>query len=391
MSDPRPALSQPAAEPPDAAPAEALAEVWELLDVLPDAAASPAMMATTMEMAAAPAPGGPHREAAPRGWRDALGWLPAATIVLASLVVGIAVGRATLPNPETGLLTYLPFVRHLDLLREAGSVAFLEELARRDYPVPRRLPPGQSPAAALADVEKFDAAVAAFRGLEQQDDGKDVLAARREEVLAMPERERRQLDKAADAFLRLSGTERRELIAVGRALADPSRQRLVDAARLWHQWIQLRDPADRRDVIDLGIAERVEWLDRMIRFDERMMEGREGMRQFFEREQWRRPQSGQPPQGKPDFMPPGPPRQGPPGGPGMQQRPRGPNGPGGPFGPRGPEPRGPEPRGPESQGGERRGPEPKPEPRGSEGEGRGRPPVSRAGQAGPGETRAEPR
>jgi len=36
-------------------PSLALGEVWELLDVLPAAAASPDMMATTIEMAAVPA------------------------------------------------------------------------------------------------------------------------------------------------------------------------------------------------------------------------------------------------------------------------------------------------------------------------------------------------
>lgn len=378
MSDARtPPPGAAADPPPDAVPAEVLAEVWDLLDVLPDVAASPDMMATTMEMAAAPAAATAGAEGVKAGVRDAVRWLPAAAIVVASLCIGIAAGRATLPNPETGILTSLPFVQHLDLLREAGSVGFLEELARREYPAPRRLPPAQSPATVLADVEKFDAAVASFRQAEADGDGKEMLAARRGQVLALPERERRQLDKSVETFLRLSASDRRELIAVGRALADPARRRLVDAARLWHQWIQLRDPADRRDVIDLGTAERLEWLDRMARFDERMTEGRDGMRPFLDRDPRRRqppgsPGPGQQPQGRPEFMPPGPPRQGQPGPPGMQQRPRVPNGPGGPNVPGGPGQRGPEPRGPE-------------------GEGRGRPPVSRDEPAAPAETRAAPR
>ena len=379
MSEPHP----PSGPSPDAAvdlastePSQALAEVWDLLDALPDAAASPAMMATTMEMAAAPAAVGAARGRATSGRWEAWGWLSAAAIVLASLAIGIAAGRSTLPNPETGILTYLPLVQHLDLLREAGSVAFLEELATRDYPAPRRLPPAQSPADVLADVEEFDAAVASFRRLEADGDGKELLAARRAQVLGMPERERRQLDKSVEAFLRLSASDRRELIAVGRAIADPSRKRLLDAARLWHQWIQLRDPADRRDVIDLGTADRLEWLDRMTRFDGRM-DGRDGMRQFFERDPRRRPPQGQ---GGPEFAPPGqPPRQGPPGPPGMQQRPRGGNGPGGPGGPGGsggPNP----PGGPRGQ-----------DPRGPEGEGRGRPPFRPAEPKPSAETPAAPR
>jgi hypothetical protein len=291
VSDSRPAPAaprpSPIEDPEAAAPSEALAEVWDLLDALPDAAASPAMMATTMEMAAAPAAGGPRRGAA-AGWEVAR-WLPAAAVVLAALAIGIAAGRSTLPNPETGILANLPFVQNLDLLREAGSVGFLEELARREYPAPRRPPPAQSPATVLADLEKFDAAVASLRGADADGGSKDVVAARREQVLALPERERRQLEKSVETYLRLSGSDRRELVAVGRALADPARTRLAAAARLWHQWIQLRDPADRRDVIDLGTSERIEWLDRMTRFDARMEVRGEAIRQFYERDPRRRP------------------------------------------------------------------------------------------------------
>ena len=132
-----------AAEPAAAEPSQALAEVWDLLDALPEAVASPDMMATTMEMAAAPATATAGREVVQAGAWEAVRWLPGAVIVLASLGIGIAVGRATLPNPETGILTSLPFVQNLDLLREAGSVAFLEELATREYPAPRRLPPSR--------------------------------------------------------------------------------------------------------------------------------------------------------------------------------------------------------------------------------------------------------
>jgi hypothetical protein len=340
-------------------PAEALADVWQMLDALPAAAASSDMMATTIEMAAVPLPGGftATRAASPqtssssgrtiRGIeRSAAGWwLPAAAVVFVSLIVGIAAGRATAPNPELGVLANLPIAQHVDLLREAGSVAFLEEVARRGYPPPRRPPLAQSPADVRADVQEFDAAIEAIRAVEATATSRESLAARREEVLALPEQARRQLEKSVESYQRLSAADRRELTSLGRALADPDRDSLVQAARLWHQWIQLRDPADRRDVIDLGTADRLEWLDRWTRLDARnetRMEVRENARQFYDRE-WpnrRRP----PPDANGDDFPrqpgqPGPLRQ--PGQPGPP-RPRGPAmgpGPDGPrFNARGPQP-----------------------------------------------------
>jgi len=342
-------------------PAEALADVWQMLDALPAAAASSDMMATTIEMAAVPLPGGftATRAASPqtssstsssrtiRGIeRSALGWwLPAAAVVFVSLIVGIAAGRATAPNPELGVLANLPIAQHVDLLREAGSVAFLEEVAKRGYPPPRRPPLAQSPADVRADVQEFDAAIEAIRAVEATATSRESLAARREEVLALPEQARRQLEKSVESYQRLSAADRRELASLGRALADPKRGSLVQAARLWHQWIQLRDPADRRDVIDLDTADRLEWLDRWTRLDARnetRMEVRENARQFYERE-WpnrRRP----PPDTNGDDFPrqPGQPR--PPGQPGQfgPPRPRGPAmgpGPDGPrFNARGPQP-----------------------------------------------------
>jgi len=343
-------------------PSLALADVWRLLDVLPAAAASPDMLATTLEMAAvtgasraaAAGAGGPRagvgRATAPDGAARA-GWPAAAAAVLASLVIGLAAGRATAPNPELAILANLPIAEHVDMLREAGSVAFLEEVARRGYSAPRR-PPAQSAAVVRADEQEFEAAIESLRAADIDGSGRELLASRREQVLQLPDDKRRELEKAVEAYQRLSAADRRELVALGRALADPGREQLLKAARIWHLWIQRRDPADRRDVIDLGTADRLEWLDRWTRLDSRndpRLDGRDNGRQFFEREfeNRRRPAAESRP-GDPEFRdpppefrrddqprPPGPPRpRGPGGGPRL--------GPG--FGPGGALGRWPEPR-----------------------------------------------
>ncbi|NBT14273.1 MAG: hypothetical protein EBS56_11965 [Planctomycetia bacterium] len=79
--------------------------------------------------------------------------------------------------------------------------------------------------------------------------------------------ERRRLVDAAAEFSRLSPTRRRELVQVARALGGrdgtgPDRDELLAAARLWHQWLATRDPADRKSVIELDTPERLEWLER---------------------------------------------------------------------------------------------------------------------------------
>jgi hypothetical protein len=247
-------------------------------------------------------------------------WLPGVAIVLASLLAGIAVGRATAPIPEWTILASLPVVQHLDLLREAGSVGFLEAVSKGGYPPPRRPPPAQSKADVREDAEAFDAAIAALRTAGDVTTSRETLVARREQVLQMSDTARRQLERSAGTFQRLSGADRSDLVAVGRALADPSREQLLKAARIWHLWVQLRDPADRRDVIDLSAEDRLEWLDRWTRIDSRH-DSRDPMRPYFERE-WenrRRP----PPEFRRDDQPrpPGPrgpgQGQGPGPGPGM--------------------------------------------------------------------------
>ncbi|MFM1996007.1 MAG: hypothetical protein RLZZ111_394 [Planctomycetota bacterium] len=313
------------------APAAALGEVWTLLDSLPPARVSTDLMATTVEMAAVPlrpngrtlttASGGTWGSTPPGAFALPGGftlphWLPAAAVLLGSLVGGLVVGRASLPNPDQTLLQNLPCIEQFDLLREAGSVAFLEEVARRGYPAPRRPPPAQSPADVRADAEQFDAAIASLRAADVTATDRATVAARREQVVRMVDSRRRQLEKSVESYQRLPPSDRRDLLAVGRALADPKREQLLEAARRWHQWVRLRDPADRRDVIELGTEDRLEWLDRWTRLDAKlenrdfMRENiRDNARQLFERE-WenrRRPGGGEP-RDRPPELRPGPTR-----------------------------------------------------------------------------------
>jgi len=283
-------------------PALALAGVWDLLDVLPPAAASPVLSATTLELAAVPSagtvpPAGTASTAvlpaahapAPPGRRPAWlpawlpTWLPPALVVIGGLGVGYAAGRSTAPDPDRRVLDHLPEIEHLDLLREAGSVSFLEEIAKAGYAPPRRLGIVQSPAEVMEDTREFDAAIDDLRKAAGAEPTAAMIEARRSRLLAMPDRERRQIEKAVESWLALSTADQRELARLARALAEPRRDALLKAARLWHQWVRQRDPADRRDVIDLGVAERIEWIDRATRFESRF-DQRDQQRPPFDRD-----------------------------------------------------------------------------------------------------------
>lgn len=248
--------------PPDT-PASLLGSAWDLLDSLPPAAAPPSMTSTTLEMVAAATRPRPRTRSR---WG---GWLAPVAIVAAAFTAGIVAGRGTAIDPERAVLDYLPLLDHYGVLREAGSVEFLTQVARRDYPPPRRLAFGRGGErggdAALPPYEALDTAIAVFESTPFVPDDAPS-AARRAEISDRSGEERRRLSDAATDFQRLSPAGRRDLVKLARVFggrdgAGPDRDELLAAARLWHQWLATRDPADRKGVIELDTAERLEWLD----------------------------------------------------------------------------------------------------------------------------------
>jgi hypothetical protein len=236
----------------DAAPAEALSDVWVLLDELPRGAASADLTATTIEMAAVT--GDTDRGAATLA-AAARRWLAPAAVVTAALVAGAVAGRLTAPDPDQRLLDHLPLVRHFDVLREAGSVTFLEEVAGRGGP-PLRLVLRQGPAAARQDATDYTAALDSLGLLLRADD-----AARRRVVDELPVDERAELERSLRRFAALSGAERKTLAAVAEALVDPARPELRAAALDWHRWIASSRPEDRADIVASGTDKRLDWID----------------------------------------------------------------------------------------------------------------------------------
>jgi hypothetical protein len=167
--------------------------------------------------------------------------------------------------PGLDVFEYLPVLEHYDVLKEAGSVEFLTEVARRNYPPPRRFAFGRGGEAAPPVHAALDAAVATFASA-SFGPAAGSTAERRTELADRPAEERRKLSDAAVEFQRLSPVGRRDLVRLARVFGGhdgtgPDRDELLEAARLWHQWLATRDPADRKGVIDLDIAERLEWLD----------------------------------------------------------------------------------------------------------------------------------
>ncbi len=288
-------MSDRSLEPPASdTPAGLLGPAWDLLDALPRAAAPASMTATTVEMAAAR-----PRPAQASWWRN---WIAPMAVVAAAFVVGVAAGRGTVTDADQFVFDYLPVLEHYDVVREAGSVEFLMAIAQRNYPPPRR-PFARNGDAAPPGYEALDAAVATF-AVEPFGAGAVGEAERRTALSRRGAEERRKLADAAVAFQRLSSMERRDLVQLARALggrdgAGPDRDELLGAARLWHQWLATRDPADRKAVIELDTAERLEWLDYALA---RPGSGRSGA--FREGGGFR------------GFLPPGPPPEGaPPNGP----------------------------------------------------------------------------
>ena len=233
------------------APAGALSDVWVLLDELPRGAASPALTATTIEMAAvAAAPvGGREGRAGIRAWAG-----PAA-VVATALVAGLIAGRATAPDPDRRLLEHLPIVRHLDLLREAGSVTFLEAASGRGGP-PLRMVVRQGPEAARQDAADFTESLASLGRLLRAD-----VAARRGIVADLTVEERAELERSLREVTALSAAERKTLATVAEALADPARPELRAAALDWHRWLAASRPEDRDDIIASNTDKRLDWID----------------------------------------------------------------------------------------------------------------------------------
>ena len=289
-------------------PAADLGAVWDVLDALPRATASAPLAATTVELAAV---------AGARGSRGASGvsrhivrWLGPCVAVAAALLAGIVAGRFTAPDPDLRILEHLPLVQHFDLLREAGSTKFLEEMQRRRYPLPPRLMVRKSPEVRDEEKRQFEAAVADLRATFAIDPAGDRLAARRAAVQALPVEERVELERAAESFARLSTAERRALDSVARSLVDPARPELREAAVAWHQWLLAARPEDRPAIVARGTDKRLEWLD----WYAARFEGRGGDRPSRVgpdlRPRWPRADgTGEPPRDGPAFEPPRGPRR----------------------------------------------------------------------------------
>lgn len=256
-------MSEPLHDTPADTPATVLGPTWDLLDSLPRSTMPPSMTSTTLELVAAAARPPRHRRSS---WR---GWLGPLAVVASAFAVGTLAGRATVTDPEKAAFEYLPVLEHYDVLQEAGSVEFLTEVARRNYPPPRRFAfnrSGERGGEVVAPAyAALDAAVATFASA-SFGPAAGSTAERRTGLGDRPAEERRKLSDAAMEFQRLSPVGRRDLVRLARVFggrdgAGPDRDELLDAARLWHQWLATRDPADRKGVIDLGTAERLEWLD----------------------------------------------------------------------------------------------------------------------------------
>jgi len=264
----------------DLAPAEVLGDVWPLLDELPRSVASSRLTATTIEMTAVSVRDeitrteGMTRESAARqpGCEPLRGrlrmWFEPLAVVAAALAAGILAGRITGPAAPPSLAD-LPLVQHLDLLREAGSEAFLEQLAARRADLPARGGPRFGGELARRVAEAFEAQIESLRDSLVAD--RDRTAAdRRDWFERLTLDERHELEKSAAAYRRLSLTERELLAGVAAALVDPERPELREAARRWHAWLSAVRPTDRPEIIGYGAEKRLDWIDWYVtRFDPR--------------------------------------------------------------------------------------------------------------------------
>lgn len=244
--DPRSASTAAPGEP-EAAPRDVLADVWGVLDVLPRASGAIDMTATTVEMVAISADRPRSRMGPVRRW------LVPAGAVAASLAAGLVSGWVTAPESQVRRGPDAALVGHLDLLREAGSVSFLEEVAARNYRLPSRPGPLRNPEMRRADAADFIAEIEAL--------GRELAATAGGRASREPLSPERQVElaQAAARFAKLSAAEKRVLEATARALRD--RPELRQAALLWHQWLSIARPEDRDGIIAKPSEGRLDWLD----------------------------------------------------------------------------------------------------------------------------------
>jgi hypothetical protein len=261
-SEPPPDSDRPAAVP--TGPAADLGDVWQVLDALPTVSAGVDLAATTVDLVAAKVAGAARsRDREPVGLG---GWLVRLAAVTAALAGGLVVGRVTAPDPDRWVLDKLPLIEHVGLLREAGSVDFLEAVAERmaaSQGPPRWLRYGRDPQSLRDDAREFDAALDQLEAdATARARGADLLEPRRRQVTKLPADKQAELERAAETFRGLSSIDRREMTAVAAALADPTNGRLRDAARMWHVILAAMSPVIRRTVIEMPAAERLEMLER---------------------------------------------------------------------------------------------------------------------------------
>lgn len=298
----------------DESPEDLLGDLWGALDVLPAARSTPNLASSTMEMAAvsvARAVPAATRAGAPptvAPWR----WMVAGVIVSASLAAGFVTGsagsgsnnasRRVLRAPELAVV-----IKHLETLEEAGSVGFLEAFSQGDYTVPtfsgrdglwRGRPGGPARPENAGDTAdtageadeppdvptpELDAAIIDFRRAfiageqvlpppmveEEPRDGSAV-----DSIAAVEAAQQFEFNRLA--YGELPPSQRDAYLALAEGLADPERRDLVEAARLWHAWVDFADPVERAGLIELPGTERLEWLDRRMRQWRRFMPGRAG-------------------------------------------------------------------------------------------------------------------
>lgn len=244
-------------------PADDLADVWGLLDALPPAAARVDLAATTVDLVAAKlageSPPPARRAGEPRVWATRV------AVVAAALVAGLAAGRSVAPDPDQRALQQLPVIEHLGILREAGSLGFLEAVAERmggRQSPPRWMRLAREPGEGQQEGAAFDVAVESLRRSLAEPPGDDLLARRRRHVAQLPAAERAELERSVERFEGLTKIDRRELTAVAQMLADPAAGRLRDAARAWHLVVTAMNPVVRRTVVEMPVADRLEVLER---------------------------------------------------------------------------------------------------------------------------------